>query len=84
MQDIDIQQRFQLLHREIEATVSLMKEIKLELSAAIDSLRIDIEVMKTFLERHHPGLVESYPRLREEVVQAIDPEWIGSGSAKKQ
>ena len=83
MQDIDIHQRFQLLQKEIEATVSLLKEAKLDLSAAVDSLRIDIEVMKMFIERHHPGFFESYPRLREEIIQAVDPEWIGSGSTNK-
>ena len=77
MQDLDVQQQFHLMQREIEALGSLIKETKLDLLAAIDSLKIEVEVIKTFMERHHPGFSESYPRLREEVVQTIDPEWIG-------
>ena len=77
MQELDVQQQFHLMQREIEAVGSLTKETKLDLLAAIDSLRIEIEVIKRFIERHHPGFAESYPRLREEAVQAIDPEWIG-------
>jgi hypothetical protein len=77
MQEVDVQQQYRLMQREIEAAASLIKETKLDLLAAIDSLRIEIEVIKTFIERHHPGFSESYPRLREEAIQAIDPEWIG-------
>jgi hypothetical protein len=77
MQGVDVQRQFHLMQREIEAAASLNKETKLDLLAAIDSLRIEIEVLKTFIERQHPGFSESYGRLREESVQAIDPEWIG-------
>jgi hypothetical protein len=77
MQGVDVQRQFHLMQREIEAAASLNKETKLDLLAAIDSLRIEIEVLKTFIERQHPGFSESYRRLREESVQAIDPEWIG-------
>ena len=83
MQDADIEQRFHLMQKEIEATVSLMRENKLDLMAAIDSIKIELEVLKTYMERFHPGFAESYPKFREEAIQAIDPEWIGSESAKR-
>lgn len=83
MQDADIEQRFHLMEKEIEATVSLMRENKLDLMAAIDSIKIELEVLKTYMERFHPGFAESYPKFREEAIQAIDPEWIGSESAKR-
>jgi hypothetical protein len=50
--------------------------------AAIDSLRIELEVLKSYMERYHPGFAESYPKFREEAIQAIDPEWIGSEARK--
>jgi len=84
MHDADIEQRFHLIQKEIEATVSLLKEAKLDLTAAVDSLKIELEVLKTYIERYHPGFAELYPKLREEAIQAIDPEWIGSGFAKRQ
>jgi formiminotetrahydrofolate cyclodeaminase len=83
MQDADIEQRFHLMQKEVEATISLMKEAKLDLMAAIDSLRIEMEVFKTYMERYHPGFSESYPKLREEAIQSIDPEWMGSPVEKK-
>lgn len=83
MQDADIEQRFHLMQKEVEATISLMKEAKLDLMAAIDSLRIEMEVLKTYMERYHPGFSESYPKLKEEAIQAIDPEWMGSSVEKK-
>jgi hypothetical protein len=71
------------MQKEIEATVSLMTESKLDLKGAIDSLRIELEVLKSYMERYHPGFAESYPKFKEEAIQAIDPEWIGSESAKR-
>jgi hypothetical protein len=35
------------------------------------------------MERYHPGFAESYPKLREEAIQAINPEWIGSEPEEK-
>ena len=84
MHDADIEQRFNLMQRQFEAAVSFMREAKIELTAAIDSLRIEIEILKTYLERHHPGFAEFYGKLREEAIQAIDPEWMGSPAERKQ
>ena len=83
MEDADIEQRFNLMQTQIEATVSLTRECKLDLMAAIDSLRIELEVLKSYMERYHPGFAESYPKFREEAIQAIDPEWIGSKPQKR-
>jgi hypothetical protein len=38
--------------------------------------------LKNYMQRYHPGFAESYPKFKEEAIQAIDPEWIGSESAK--
>ncbi len=84
MQDQDIQQRLHLMQKEIEAVASLMKEAKIDLTAAVDSVKIELEVLKNYMERYHPGFAESYPQLREEAIQAIDPEWMGRSSAPKQ
>jgi hypothetical protein len=74
MKDMDIRQEFHLLQREIEAAVSFLKEAQLNCTAAIDSVRIELEVMKMFIERHHPEFAKIYPKLKEEALQAIDPE----------
>jgi hypothetical protein len=83
MEDHDIEQRFHLMQKEIEAAVSLLTEAKLNLTAAIDSLKLDFETLKLFMERYHPGFADAYPKLREEAMQAIDPEWMGAGTGKR-
>jgi hypothetical protein len=60
-----------------------MTESKLDLKGAIDSLRIEMEVLKAYMQRYHPGFAESYPKFKEEAIQAIDPEWLRSESAKR-
>jgi hypothetical protein len=81
MHELDIQQRFHMLQREVEAAVSLSKDAKLDLTAAIDSLRIEVEVLKIFIERSHPQFATLYPQLKDQALQAINPEWIGSPGA---
>ena len=82
MENVDIEQRFHLMQKEIEATVSVMKDARIDLMAAIDLMRIELEVLKMYMERYHPGFSQSYPKLREEAIQAIDPEWMGSQPEK--
>ena len=84
MQNADIERRFHLMQREFEAAVSFMREAKIDLTTAIDSLKIEIEILKTYMERHHPGFAESYGKFREEAIQAIDPEWMASPAERKQ
>jgi hypothetical protein len=78
MHELDIQQRFHMLQREVEAAVSLSKDARLDFTAAIDSLRIEVEVLKMFMERSHPEFETLYPKLKEQALQAINPEWMGS------
>lgn len=84
MEDSDLKHRFQLIQTEIEATASLLKDAKIDLTAALDALKIEVEILKIYMERHHPDFAKSYAALREEAIQAIDPEWLGSESTRKQ
>jgi hypothetical protein len=45
MNETYIQQRFHLMQKEIEATAILWKDAKIDLTAAVDSLKIELEVM---------------------------------------
>jgi hypothetical protein len=84
MNDSDIQQRFHLLQKEIEATATLLKDAKIDLTATIDSLKLELEIMKKYMERANPGFVEAYPKLKDEIIQAIDPEWLETAQGRKQ
>jgi len=83
MNETDIQQRFHSMQKEIEATATLSKDVKVDLTAAVDSLKIELEVMKTYLVRFYPGFVEAYPKLKDEMTQAADLEWGGTSQGPK-
>jgi len=84
VEDSDIKHRFHLLQTEIEATASLLKDAKIDLTSALDSLKIEVEILKSYMERYHPDFAKTYPALREEAIQAIDPEWPGTEPTRKQ
>jgi len=84
VEDSDLKHRFHLMQTEIEATASLLKDAKIDLTAALDSMKIELEVLKSYLARHHPEFTKSYAALREEAIQAVDPEWPGAQAARKQ
>ena len=80
MQDAGMQQEFHLMQEAIEAMGFLMKKAKIDLTAAIDPIRMELEVLKTYMERYYPGFAESCSKLSEEAIQLINPEWMGSQS----
>jgi len=84
VEDADLKHRFHLLQTEIEATASLLKDAKIDLTAALDSIKIELEILKTYMQRYHPGFAKSYAALREEAIQAIDPEWPNTEPTRKQ
>jgi hypothetical protein len=47
-------------------------------------MKIEVEILKAYMERYHPDFAKSYAALREEAIQAIDPEWLGSAPTRKQ
>jgi len=61
MHDTEIQQRFHLTRTEIEATASLLKEAKVDLKAAIDSLRIEVEILKNLHGKVPPRIRQALP-----------------------
>jgi len=78
MEELDIKHQFHLLQKEVEAAGSLAEEVKLNLLAAIDSLKIEVEVLKRFMERYHADFSHRYPELKEELMREVDPEWLES------
>ena len=73
-----------MMQAEIEATAFLLKDAKIDLTAALDSMKIELEILKTYLTRYHPEFTKTYAALREEAIQAIDPEWLGAEAIKKK
>jgi hypothetical protein len=84
MEELDIKRQFHLLQEEVEAAVSLVGDVKLNLLAAIDTLRIEVEVLKRFMERYHADFPRRYPELREEMMREVDPEWLERSKKSKK
>jgi hypothetical protein len=75
MEDADIKQQLHLLQKQVEASVSLLEETKLNLLSQIDTLKIEVEVLKRFITHHHSDFPRQYPPLKDSVTREIDPEW---------
>jgi len=84
VEDSDLKHRFHLMQTEIEATASLLKDAKIDLTSALDSIKIEVEILKSYMERYRPDFAKTYAALREEAIQAIDPEWSGAEPERKQ
>jgi len=80
MEEKDIKQRFHVLQQEVEAAVSLIGDTKLNNTAAIDALKIEVEVLRRSMERYYPDFAPRYAALRAQVIQEVNPEWIEPGS----
>lgn len=80
MEEKELRQRFHLLQQEVEAAVSLVEDAKLNCQTATDALKIEIEILRRFLERYHPDFAQRYAALRAEVVQEVNPEWLDLGT----
>ena len=76
MEDADIKQQLHLLQKQVEAAVSLQETTKLDLLSQLDSLKIEVEVLKRFITHHHNDFLRQYPQLKDTVTRAIDPEWL--------
>jgi hypothetical protein len=76
MEEKQIKQRVHLLQQEVEAAVSLVEQVKLNCAAATDALKIEIEVLRRFIEHYHPDFPHRYTELRVQVLHAVNPESI--------
>jgi hypothetical protein len=83
MEEMDIRQQFHLLQKELESAGSRTEELRLNLIAAIDALKIEVEVLRRFMEQHYQDFSRRYGALREEVIQQFDPEWVERARREK-
>jgi hypothetical protein len=75
MEEKQIEQRFHLLQQEVEAAVALVEQAKLNCAAATDALKIEIEVLRCFMEHAYPDFPHRYIELRAQARHAVNPEW---------
>lgn len=79
MEEKEIQQRLHLLHQEVEAAIALVEEVKLTCTTATAALKIEMEVLRRFLEQDHPEFAHRIAELRTQVLHEVNPEELVPG-----
>ncbi len=74
MREKDVEKQFQTLQQEIDTNAEAFEGLRRDQRAAVDTLRLEIEVLRRCIERLHPGFRKCLDTTWAEVVQEIDPE----------
>lgn len=74
MLEAGIEERFRLLEREIVLAGEAIDALSRDHRAAIDALRLEMEVLRRCLIHLQPDLAEQYDEVRAELIQQVDPE----------
>lgn len=75
MEELALKQQLHLLRQQVEAVASLLEDTKLSLVSRIDTLELEMEVLRHFLRQAHADFSRRYPTLREKIMHEVDPEW---------
>ena len=74
MKEAEIEEQFRLLQREIVLAGEAVEALKRDQRAAIDTLHLDIAVLKRCLVQLHPDFATHFETMRDTLVREIDPE----------
>jgi len=67
--ELELEERVNLLGEDSEKT-------RLDLEAAVDSLRLEIESVKMVLKDLVPDFQDKFRNIKNTVLREIDPQWI--------
>ena len=67
-------EQFRLLQQEIVLAGEAIETLKRDQRAAIDALRLDVEVLKRCLLQVHPELDTQFEAIRASLIREFDPE----------
>jgi hypothetical protein len=74
MTEAGVDERFHLLEREIRLAGEAIDALSRDYRAAIDTLRLEVEVLRRCVMRLQPELAEQFDTMRAELIQHVDPE----------
>jgi hypothetical protein len=74
MKEAEITEQFRLFQQEIILAGEAIETLKRDQRAAIDALRLEVEVLKRCLCQVHPELAAQYETLRAILIREFDPE----------
>ena len=74
MQEAEITEQFRLFQQAIVLAGEAVETLQREQRAAIDALRLEVEVLKRCLFQLHPELATQFETMRADLIRAFDPE----------
>jgi hypothetical protein len=74
MNEVEITEQFRLFQQEIVLAGEAVETLKRDQRAALDALRLEMEVLKRCLFRVHPELAVQWETMRATLIREFDPE----------
>ena len=74
MQEAEITEQFRLFQQAIVLAGEAVETLQREQRAAIDTLRLEVEVLKRCVFQLHPELATQFATMRADLIRACDPE----------
>jgi hypothetical protein len=74
MREAEITEQFRLFQQEIVLAGEAVETLKRDQRAAIDALRLEMEVLKRCLFQLHPELAAQFESMRATLIREFDPE----------
>ena len=74
MKEAEITEQSRLFQQAIVLAGEAVETLKREQRAAIDALRLEVEVLKRCLLQLHPELATQFETMRADLIRAFDPE----------
>src|SRR5919198_520587 len=74
MQEAEITEQFRLFQQAIVLAGEAVETLQREQRAAIDTLRLEVEVLKRCVFQLHPELATQFETMRADLIRAFDPE----------
>ena len=74
MKEVESAEQFRLLQQEIVLAGEAVETLKRDQRAAIDALRLDVEVLKRCLLQVRPELAAHVETMRATLIREFDPE----------
>jgi hypothetical protein len=74
MKEAEVDEQFRLFQQAIVLAGEAVETLKREQRAAIDALRLDVEVLKRCICEVHPELAAQFEAMRATLIHEFDPE----------
>jgi hypothetical protein len=73
MKEIAVQERIRLIEKEMDLLGESIERVKMDLQEQVVILRIELDVLKTFLTQVHPEFKTQYSKLKKMITEKVDP-----------